>query len=94
MSRLIEFAGLAQASAEIDLSSLPEEIRELAAAFLDPNSMSNRALNVTSPPLDYNSRGVHAAEVPAANGICTARSLSASACWFSRSVSLALSAGS
>ncbi|TML37813.1 MAG: beta-lactamase family protein [Actinobacteria bacterium] len=75
VSRLIEFAGLAQASAEIDLSSLPEEIRELAAAFLDPNSMSNRALNVTSPPLDYNSRGVHAAEVPAANGICTARSL-------------------
>jgi CubicO group peptidase (beta-lactamase class C family) len=75
VSRLIEFAGLAQSSAEIDLSSLPEEIRELAAAFLDPNSMSNRALNVTSPPLDYNSRGVHAAEVPAANGICTARSL-------------------
>jgi CubicO group peptidase (beta-lactamase class C family) len=75
VSRLIEFAGLGQASAEIDLSNLPEEIRELAAAFLDPNSMSNRALNVTSPPLDSNSRGVHAAEIPAANGICTARSL-------------------
>ena len=58
-----------------DLSVLPDEIRAIAQAFLDPDSMTNRALNVTSPPMDWNSPEVHAAEVPAANGICTARSL-------------------
>ena len=75
VSRLIELPRLAQARAELDLSGLPDVMRELATAFLDPSSLTNRALNLTSPPLDYNSRGVHAAEVPAANGICTARSL-------------------
>ena len=79
VSRLIEFQTLGLASAQgldtSNLSSLPEPVRELATAFLDPNSVTNRALNVTTPPLNYNSREVHAAEVPAANGICTARSL-------------------
>ena len=58
-----------------DLSALPEEIRAMVAAFADPESLPNRALNVTTPPLDWNDAAVHAAEVPAANGICTARSL-------------------
>ena len=75
VSRLVELPRLSAAPAELDLSSLPEPMRELAAAFLDPDSVTNRALNVASPPLNYNSREVHAAEVPAANGICTARAL-------------------
>ena len=83
VSRLIEFQTLGLASAQgldtSNLSSLPEPVRELATAFLDPNSVTNRALNVTTAPLNYNSREVHAAEVPAANGICTARSL---ACFY------------
>jgi CubicO group peptidase (beta-lactamase class C family) len=61
--------------ADVDLASLPDAFRPAAEAFLDPSSLTNRALSMTSPPLDFNSRAVHAAEVPAANGICTARSL-------------------
>ena len=57
------------------LASLPEEIRALVVAFADPEGVSQRALTVTTPPMDWNSRAVHAGEVPAANGIGTARSL-------------------
>jgi CubicO group peptidase (beta-lactamase class C family) len=57
------------------LASLPEEVRALVVAFADPEGVSQRALTVTTPPLDWNSRAVHAAEIPAANGIGTARSL-------------------
>jgi CubicO group peptidase (beta-lactamase class C family) len=57
------------------LASLPEEIRALVVAFADPEGVSQRALTVTTPPMDWNSRAAHAAEVPAANGIGTARSL-------------------
>jgi CubicO group peptidase (beta-lactamase class C family) len=64
-----------EAFKDIDINSLPEEFRAIAAAFLDPNSLSLRALNVTDPELDFNSRAMHAAEIPAANGICTARGL-------------------
>lgn len=52
---------------------VPEAMRELAKQFLDPTSMTGRALG--NPPIDPNSRLMHAAELPAANGICTARSL-------------------
>jgi CubicO group peptidase (beta-lactamase class C family) len=57
------------------LASLPDEIRAMVVAFADPEGVSQRALTVTTPPLDWNSRAVHAAELPAANGIATARSL-------------------
>ena len=57
------------------LASLPEEIRALVVAFADPEGVSQRALTVTTPAMDWNSRAVHAAEIPAANGIATARSL-------------------
>jgi len=57
------------------LASLPEEVRALVIAFSDPEGVSQRALTVTTPAMDWNSRAVHAAEVPAANGIATARSL-------------------
>jgi CubicO group peptidase (beta-lactamase class C family) len=41
----------------------------------DPNSLAQRALNPTDPPFSFNSRNVHEAELPAANGIGTARAL-------------------
>jgi CubicO group peptidase (beta-lactamase class C family) len=57
------------------LASLPEEIRALVVAFADPDGVSQRALRITDPAMDWNSRAVHAAQIPAANGITTARSL-------------------
>ena len=59
-----------------DLETLPEDIRPIVQAFMDPDSMSSRALSgITDPPMDFNTREMHAAEIPAANGICTARGL-------------------
>ncbi|MFH8496682.1 serine hydrolase domain-containing protein [Streptomyces coeruleorubidus] len=56
--------------------SIPEELRELVAAWRDPNSFSNRAFQVTDPAeIDFNSPEVQAAELPASNGIGTARGL-------------------
>ncbi|MGW0824204.1 serine hydrolase domain-containing protein [Streptomyces sp. NPDC002845] len=56
--------------------SIPEELRELVAAWRDPNSFSNRAFAVTDPTeIDFNSPEVQAAELPASNGIGTARGL-------------------
>jgi CubicO group peptidase (beta-lactamase class C family) len=63
------------AMGDFDINALPEEIRDMAAAFLDPNSLSLKALNLTEPRLDFNSPAMHAAEIPAANGIGTARGL-------------------
>jgi CubicO group peptidase (beta-lactamase class C family) len=57
------------------LASLPEEIRALVQAFVAPDGVTQRALTITTPPLDWNSRAVHAAEIPAANGIASARAL-------------------
>ncbi len=64
-----------QGIAQEVLDALDETQRKMLLAFTDPNSITSRALNVTNPPLDFNSREVHAAEIPAANGIGTARSL-------------------
>ena len=56
--------------------SIPEEFRELVAALLDPTSLYNRAFSVTDPAeIDFNSPEVQAAEIPASNGIGTARGL-------------------
>lgn len=56
--------------------SIPEELREQVAAWRDPNSFSNRAYAVTDPAeIDFNSPEVQAAELPASNGIGTARGL-------------------
>lgn len=56
--------------------SVPEELREQVAAWRDPNSFSNRAYAVTDPPeIDFDSPEVQAAELPASNGIGTARAL-------------------
>ncbi|MEW2302849.1 serine hydrolase domain-containing protein [Streptomyces sp. NPDC006655] len=66
---------------EVDLSTVPldavpPEAREFVAALQDPRSLSNRAFALTDPAeIDFNSAEVQAAEIPASNGICTARGL-------------------
>jgi len=57
------------------LAAIPTDQRRRLEAFLDPASLTLRALNVTQPPFNFNSPAVHAAELPAANAITTARSL-------------------
>ncbi|MFG1793553.1 serine hydrolase domain-containing protein [Nocardia sp. NPDC049149] len=55
---------------------IPERLRPVLAALQDPDSLANRAFQITDPPdLDFNSPDVHAAEIPASNGIGTARGL-------------------
>ena len=60
---------------DMDIDSLPPEVQEIARAFTDPESLTSRALNITKPSLDWNDPDVRAAEIPAANGVTTARSL-------------------
>ena len=75
VSRL-EAAKIGGIPAELDVENLPEQIRSLILAATDPEGLLQRALTVTRPDaLDYNAPEVHAAEIPAANGITTARSL-------------------
>jgi CubicO group peptidase (beta-lactamase class C family) len=58
-----------------ELRALPPERLEMLKAMASPASLAMRALNVTDPPFNFNSRGVHAGELPAANAIGTARAL-------------------
>lgn len=56
--------------------SVPEDLRDLVAAWRDPNSLSNRAFAVTDPAnIDFDSPEVQAAELPSSNGIGTAHGL-------------------
>ena len=80
VSTLIEMnlgpsAEQAEMMKDIDINTLPPNLRAIVAAFLDPNSLSMRALTLTDPPMEFNSAALHAAEIPAANGICSARGL-------------------
>ncbi|MER6691413.1 serine hydrolase domain-containing protein [Streptomyces minutiscleroticus] len=60
----------------LPIASVPEELREQVVAWRDPDSFSNRAYAVTDPAgIDFDSPEVQAAELPASNGIGTARSL-------------------
>ncbi|MFF9806466.1 serine hydrolase domain-containing protein [Streptomyces coeruleorubidus] len=60
----------------VPADSVPEELREQVAAWRDPQSFSNRAYAVTNPAeIDFDSPEVQAAELPASNGIGTARAL-------------------
>jgi CubicO group peptidase (beta-lactamase class C family) len=62
--------------AAVPPESIPEEFRELVTAVLDPNSLYNKAFSITGPAeIDFNSPEVQAAEIPASNGIGTARGL-------------------
>lgn len=65
-------------AAAIDLDQLPEPIRAIAAALADPTSLTRRAYTCVEPPFDHNDPDEQAAEIPATNGICTARSLARS----------------
>ncbi|MBD2828199.1 serine hydrolase domain-containing protein [Streptomyces californicus] len=66
---------------DVDLTTVPEEsvpedLRDLVAAWRDPNSLSNRAFAVTGPAnIDFDSPDVQAAELPSSNGIGTAHAL-------------------
>ncbi|MGC5342880.1 serine hydrolase domain-containing protein [Streptomyces sp. DT171] len=66
---------------DVDLTTVPEEsvpenLRDLVAAWRDPNSLSNRTYTVTEPAnIDFDSPDVQAAELPSSNGIGTARGL-------------------
>ncbi|MFT2016185.1 serine hydrolase domain-containing protein [Streptomyces sp. 796.1] len=66
---------------DVDLTTVPEEsvpedLRDLVAAWRDPNSLSNRAFAVTDPAnIDFGSPEVQAAELPSSNGIGTAHAL-------------------
>lgn len=60
----------------VPLASIPEELRASVAAWADPNSLGNRAFAVTDPAeIDFDAPEVQAAELPASNGIGTARGL-------------------
>jgi CubicO group peptidase (beta-lactamase class C family) len=58
-----------------DVSALPDAVQNMIKAFLDPSSVTMRALTLSEPAIEWNSPATHRAEIPAANGICTARSL-------------------
>jgi CubicO group peptidase (beta-lactamase class C family) len=66
---------------EVDLTAVPaesvfEELRELVAAWRDPNSFSNRAYAVSdATEIGFDSPEVQAAELPASNGVGAARGL-------------------
>jgi CubicO group peptidase (beta-lactamase class C family) len=59
----------------LDLDSLPPQAREAIIAFTDPNSLTMRAFGITVPDYDANAPEVRAAELPASNGIGTARGI-------------------
>jgi CubicO group peptidase (beta-lactamase class C family) len=49
--------------------------RAMVDAFISSTSLLTRSLAVSTPMLEFGGREVRAAEVPAAGGVCTARSL-------------------
>jgi CubicO group peptidase (beta-lactamase class C family) len=60
-------------------AAVNEKLRELLEQFIGPSSLLGRALTLNgaiAEPGAFNRRDVHAAEIPAANGITNARSLS------------------
>lgn len=57
------------------VAQLPEAQRRRAMAMADPNGLPLRATQIAEPQFDFNSSELHAAEMPPANGIATARSL-------------------
>ncbi|MEV4071372.1 serine hydrolase domain-containing protein [Nonomuraea fuscirosea] len=74
VSRILTEAAALDPSA-IDLDAVPEPMREILAVYADPTSLTSRAMGVVKPALDHNDPAEQAAELPATNGICTARGL-------------------
>jgi CubicO group peptidase (beta-lactamase class C family) len=75
VSRILMIEPDFDAMARIDLNALPEPLREIMAAFADPDSLARQSLRAVTPPLDHNDPAELAAEMPATNGVCTARDL-------------------
>lgn len=75
VSRIVAAVPDFDALANVDLDAVPEPMREVVAAWADPTSLTVRAMNAVSPPLDHNRPEEQAAEMPSTNGICTARAL-------------------
>ncbi|MEU7748380.1 serine hydrolase domain-containing protein [Nonomuraea sp. NPDC049158] len=76
VSRIIAAPLDLDALARIDLDALPEPMREVMAAYTDPTSLTVRSLmTIITPALDHNDPDEQSAEMPATNGICTARAL-------------------
>ena len=79
VSRLLAMRMGVEDPSVFESSGLPPEVLAVIKAFSDPSSLSMRALLLSGAFADddvWNDPAVHAAEVPAANGITTARSLS------------------
>lgn len=75
VARLIQPEPDPDALAAINLDELPEPMRDIVAAYADPTSLTSRAYTFVEPRPDNNNPDVLAAEVPATNGVCTARAL-------------------
>lgn len=75
VARLVPFVAPRGTRPPTAPADLPPDVAAMVRAMSDPTSLAMRALSVTQPAMDFNSRAVHAAELPAANGIATARSL-------------------
>ncbi|MEO3854419.1 serine hydrolase domain-containing protein [Acrocarpospora sp. B8E8] len=75
VSRIVAAPLDLDALAHIDLGAFPEPMREVMSAYADPTSLTMRSLTVVTPPLNHNDPDEQAAEMPATNGICTARAL-------------------
>jgi CubicO group peptidase (beta-lactamase class C family) len=75
VSRIIAAVPDFDTLSKIDLTTLPEPMREVMAAYADPTSLTVRSMRAISPPLDHNDPQEQAAEMPSTNGICTARAL-------------------
>lgn len=79
VSRLLSMRLGVEDPAALETLGLPPEVMAVVRAFSDPSSLSMRALNLSGAfggDDVWNSPEVHAAEIPAANGITNARSLS------------------
>ncbi|HZE39173.1 MAG TPA: serine hydrolase domain-containing protein [Stackebrandtia sp.] len=59
----------------VDPDALTNDARRAIAVFTDPTSLAVRSVTMTTEPLDLNDPRLLSAEIPAVNGVCTARSL-------------------
>jgi CubicO group peptidase (beta-lactamase class C family) len=64
-----------EAALPMPIEQIPEEFRAVVEAAGDPDSLMNRAFGFTEEAIDFNDPAVQDAEMPASNGICTARGL-------------------
>ncbi|MEJ3658321.1 serine hydrolase domain-containing protein [Actinomycetes bacterium KLBMP 9759] len=75
VSRIVAEAPDFDAISAIDLTTVPEPLRDITAAFADPTSLTRRSITVVTPPFDHNDPEEQRAELPSTNGTCTARAL-------------------